>query len=85
MSAFVAWLLAGAWPYVATVLAALIGLVAGWRHGSKKYVQGISDERAKTHADAVQSAQERSQVDTDVSGLPDGDALERLRRDWSRD
>lgn len=85
MTTILPWLLTEAWPYIATLLAALAGLFAIWRHGSKKYDQGAKDERHQQQTDALAGAQVRNQVDAHVNRLPDGGALDELRRDWSRD
>lgn len=85
MSAILPWLLSEAWPVIVAVGAALVGLVAAWRHGSKKYEKGASDERAKHHADAIEAGRIRAEVDSRVDRLPDGAAADELRKHWSRD
>lgn len=67
----------------ALVVLAIIGAVL--MYGSHKYDQGVSDERAKQAANAVAAAKSRGQVDEAVGGLPDGAALDELRRSWARD
>lgn len=85
MSAILPWLLSEAWPFLVAAVAALVGLFAAWRHGSKKYEQGVSDEQAKHDAEAAKAGRARADVDSSVNRLPDGSALDELRRDWSRD
>lgn len=67
----------------ALAMAAIIGAVL-W-YGSHKYDQGVSDERAKYAAAAVEAAQSRGEVDQAVGRMPDGAAADELRRLWSRD
>lgn len=64
-------------------VAAIIGAVL--LYGSAKYDQGVSDERARQAAHALAGAKSRGQVDQAVGRLPDGAALDELRRDWARD
>lgn len=67
----------------ALAMAALIGAVL-W-YGSHKYDQGVSDERARQAAHAVNAAKSRGEVDQAVGRMPDGAAADELRKHWSRD
>lgn len=73
------------WRPLAGALAVLVIVGAVLMYGAHKYDQGVSDERAKQAANAVAAAKSRGQVDEAVGRLPDGAALDELRRNWARD
>jgi len=73
------------WKPLSGVLAVLGVVGAVLLYGSSKYDQGVSDERARQAENAVAAAESRSEVDQAISRLPDGSALDELRKHWARD
>ncbi|WP_442592454.1 hypothetical protein ACSBPU_12700 [Parapusillimonas sp. JC17] len=73
------------WKLLAGALAVLAIIGAVLLYGSAKYDQGVSDERARQAAHALAAAKSRGQVDQAIGRLPDGAALDELRRNWARD
>ena len=73
------------WRPLAGALAMLAITGAILVYGSRQYDKGISDERARQAAHAVNAAQSRGEVDQAVGRLPDGTAADELRKHWSRD
>lgn len=73
------------WKPLAGALAMLAVIGAVLLYGSSKYDQGVSDERARQAANAVAAARSRGEVDQAISRLPDGSALDELRKHWARD
>ena len=73
------------WRPLAGALAMLTIIGAVLLYGSRQYDKGVSDERAKQSAHAVDAARSRAEVDEAIGRLPDGAAADELRRDYSRD
>ena len=73
------------WRPLAGALAMLAIIGAVLLYGSHKYDQGVSDERARLAAHAVDAARSRAEVDQAVGRMPDGAAADELRRNWARD
>ena len=73
------------WKPLAGALSMLAVIAAVLLYGSSKYDQGVSDERARQAENAVAAAKSRGEVDQAISRMPDGSALNELRKHWSRD
>lgn len=73
------------WRPLAGLAAVLAVIAAVLFYGARQYERGVNDERAKHAAAAIEAARDRGQVDSAVAALPDGSAVDELRRHWSRD
>lgn len=85
-------LLSGLSGWAAAGIVALVSIVGAWFAGrqsgakSEQWESSMREaQRNQKQADAIRKhVQERQDAQKDVNRLPDGDAAERLSRDWTR-